>query len=149
MNVKIRTEAAQFPEKDYINGIFVAVCSLSLVHPWERLKPIRWITGVKIKQGYPGGFAKDALWFRVVWICLTVGPDSSSRWVGGILLYRLLTVPQPTKNTGFGLFTLLSRWLSYWSNIHSPPTSSRLNQIQRRQGISRIHPVIFNLWILS
>jgi hypothetical protein len=66
MNVKIRTEAAQFPEKDYINGIFVAVCSLSLVHPWERLKPIRWITGVKIKQGYPGGFAKDALWFRVV-----------------------------------------------------------------------------------
>jgi hypothetical protein len=25
MNVEIRTEAAQFPEKDYINGIFVAV----------------------------------------------------------------------------------------------------------------------------
>ncbi len=26
MNVEIRTEAAQFPEKEYINGIFVAVC---------------------------------------------------------------------------------------------------------------------------
>jgi hypothetical protein len=26
MNVKIGTEAAQFPEKEYINGIFVAVC---------------------------------------------------------------------------------------------------------------------------
>ncbi len=27
MNVEIRTEAAQFPEKEYINGVFVAVCS--------------------------------------------------------------------------------------------------------------------------
>jgi hypothetical protein len=27
MNVEIGTEAAQFPEKDYINGIFVAVCT--------------------------------------------------------------------------------------------------------------------------
>jgi hypothetical protein len=25
VNVEIRTEAAQFPEKEYINGIFVAV----------------------------------------------------------------------------------------------------------------------------
>ncbi len=27
MNVEIGTEAAQFPEKEYINGIFLAVCS--------------------------------------------------------------------------------------------------------------------------
>jgi hypothetical protein len=26
MNVEIGTEATQFPEKEYINGIFVAVC---------------------------------------------------------------------------------------------------------------------------
>ncbi len=26
MDVKIRTEAAQFPGKEYINGIFLAVC---------------------------------------------------------------------------------------------------------------------------
>jgi hypothetical protein len=26
MNVEIGTEAVQFPEKEYINGIFVAVC---------------------------------------------------------------------------------------------------------------------------
>ncbi len=26
MNVEIGTEAAQFPEKEYINGIFVEVC---------------------------------------------------------------------------------------------------------------------------
>jgi hypothetical protein len=26
MNVEIATEAAQFPEKEYINGIFLAVC---------------------------------------------------------------------------------------------------------------------------
>jgi hypothetical protein len=30
MNVEIRTEAAQFPEKEYINGIFLAVWSLDL-----------------------------------------------------------------------------------------------------------------------
>jgi hypothetical protein len=28
MNVEIGTEAAQFPEKEYINGIFFAVCVL-------------------------------------------------------------------------------------------------------------------------
>jgi hypothetical protein len=28
MNVEIGTEAAQFPEKEYTNGIFVAVCVL-------------------------------------------------------------------------------------------------------------------------
>jgi hypothetical protein len=26
MNVEVGTEAAQFPEKEYINGIFLAVC---------------------------------------------------------------------------------------------------------------------------
>jgi hypothetical protein len=29
MNVEIGTEAAQFPEKKYINGIFVAVCGMT------------------------------------------------------------------------------------------------------------------------
>jgi hypothetical protein len=28
MNVEIGAEAALFPEKDYINGIFVVVCTL-------------------------------------------------------------------------------------------------------------------------
>jgi hypothetical protein len=28
MNVEIGTEAAQFPEKEYINGIFLAVCTV-------------------------------------------------------------------------------------------------------------------------
>jgi hypothetical protein len=28
MNVKIGTEAEQFPEKEYINGIAVAVCAI-------------------------------------------------------------------------------------------------------------------------
>ena len=31
MNVEIGTEAAQFPEKGYINGIFIAVCTLYTV----------------------------------------------------------------------------------------------------------------------
>ncbi len=30
MNVEIGTEAAQFPGKEYINGIFVAVCNVKL-----------------------------------------------------------------------------------------------------------------------
>ncbi len=30
MNLEIRTEAAQFPEKEYINGILVAVCKCAL-----------------------------------------------------------------------------------------------------------------------
>jgi hypothetical protein len=29
MNVKIGTEAAQLPEKEYISGIFVAVCHIT------------------------------------------------------------------------------------------------------------------------
>ncbi len=33
MNVEIGTEAAQFPEKEYINGIFVAVWCSSNTHP--------------------------------------------------------------------------------------------------------------------
>ncbi len=32
MSVEIGTKAAQFPEKKYINGIFVAVCVLQYVH---------------------------------------------------------------------------------------------------------------------
>jgi hypothetical protein len=32
MNMEIGTEAAQFPEKEYINGIFIAV------HTWKRDK---------------------------------------------------------------------------------------------------------------
>jgi hypothetical protein len=30
MNVEMGTEAVQFPEKEYINGIFVVVCDISL-----------------------------------------------------------------------------------------------------------------------
>jgi hypothetical protein len=30
MNVEFGTEAAQFPEKEYINGIFVAVCPIDI-----------------------------------------------------------------------------------------------------------------------
>jgi hypothetical protein len=37
MNVKIGTEAAQIPEKEYINRIFVAVQSpVYFLHPWQR-----------------------------------------------------------------------------------------------------------------
>jgi hypothetical protein len=37
MNVQIRTEAAQFPEKEYINGIFVAVPPTALT-----LARVKW-----------------------------------------------------------------------------------------------------------
>jgi hypothetical protein len=37
MNVEIRTEAAQFPEKEYINGIFVAVYQTSVAGPIQNV----------------------------------------------------------------------------------------------------------------
>jgi hypothetical protein len=33
MNVEIGTEAAKFPEKEYINGIFLAECLMLLSQP--------------------------------------------------------------------------------------------------------------------
>jgi hypothetical protein len=38
MNVEIWTEAAQFPEKEYINGIFVAVWPCWLWHVSENIR---------------------------------------------------------------------------------------------------------------
>jgi hypothetical protein len=35
MNVAIGTEAEQFPEKEYTNGIFVAVCESNFVIVWS------------------------------------------------------------------------------------------------------------------
>ncbi len=40
MNVEILTEAAQFPEKEYINGIFIAVCPLCRV--WRTQSWLEW-----------------------------------------------------------------------------------------------------------
>jgi hypothetical protein len=48
MNVKIGTEAAQFPEKEYINVIFVAVPDLLLVSEWFAI--VEWFPGARIKQ---------------------------------------------------------------------------------------------------
>ncbi len=44
MNVEIGTEAAhsaQFPEKEYINGIFVAVCLTFTVEDHRNLDPLK------------------------------------------------------------------------------------------------------------
>jgi hypothetical protein len=40
MNVEIGTEAAQFPEKEYINGIFFAVYN-TLILIWHNTKIIK------------------------------------------------------------------------------------------------------------
>jgi hypothetical protein len=39
MNVETGTEAAQFPEKEYINGIFLAVLGPGITHQhiWEKI----------------------------------------------------------------------------------------------------------------
>jgi hypothetical protein len=42
MNVEIGAESALFPEKEYINGIAVAVQVMSLVSPYRELF---WCTG--------------------------------------------------------------------------------------------------------
>jgi hypothetical protein len=47
MNMEIGTEAAQFPEKEYINGIFLAVYC-SCVHRWHNLGGVfHWLAGGK------------------------------------------------------------------------------------------------------
>ncbi len=57
MNVKIGTEAALFPEKKYINGIFIAVWMLAVVQgrlvgcPPDILGKEAWITGIEGKEG--------------------------------------------------------------------------------------------------
>jgi hypothetical protein len=48
MNVEIGTEAAQFPEKEYINGIFVAV--LNAVRRKRKISDCRLI---KLKLSLP------------------------------------------------------------------------------------------------
>jgi hypothetical protein len=43
MNVEIRAEATQFPEKEYINGIFLAVCRRVVVPAYPHASP--WWAG--------------------------------------------------------------------------------------------------------
>ncbi len=49
MNVEIGSEAAQFPEKEYINGIFIAVChaNTAIGHSWKTIHwPLLYVYGV-------------------------------------------------------------------------------------------------------
>ncbi len=39
MNVEIETEAAQFPEKEYINGIFIAVQDIQRTNQCSYITP--------------------------------------------------------------------------------------------------------------
>jgi hypothetical protein len=51
MNVEIATEAAQFPEKEYINGIFVSVQARNrFLGSYKGLQiraPVRWTNAIK------------------------------------------------------------------------------------------------------
>ncbi len=60
MNVEIGAEAALFPEKEYISGIFVAV----YVHP----KVLYWLfhqTGVPYNKKYKYNVTYICLWFSL------------------------------------------------------------------------------------
>ncbi len=50
MNVEIGTEAAQFPEKEYINGIFFAVHAHNLPQGRKKTVPELWLE--KIRETY-------------------------------------------------------------------------------------------------
>jgi hypothetical protein len=52
MNVEIGTETAQFPEKEYINGIFLAVHTLMVHDLWCQYKAI---------GGFPGSTNNNCL----------------------------------------------------------------------------------------
>ncbi len=62
MNVKIGTEAAQFPEKEYINGIFVAVHGgqlyLMFDQKWSRLGKNTLIDPNNTKMGHSSRFLR-------------------------------------------------------------------------------------------
>ncbi len=102
--------------QDYINRIFDAVCSQFLGHPPLRAFKAYTVDyrcfgedcNVKTKQGYPGALQKmhcnSGLFEkeRKTRGSESACPNSFWGWVGGILLHRLLTEPQPTKKTGFG-----------------------------------------------
>ncbi len=49
MNVKIGTEAAQFPEKEYINGIFLAmyVAEKASWDPANRGQKLGWVLKIE------------------------------------------------------------------------------------------------------
>jgi hypothetical protein len=51
MNVDIGTEATQFPEKEYINGIFLAVCISRLREKIQATKPLKNKRTWYIRQG--------------------------------------------------------------------------------------------------
>ncbi len=51
MNVEMGTEAVQFPEKEYINGIFVSVCCIEVA---KNLVGQRWAHSAKTKQCLQG-----------------------------------------------------------------------------------------------
>jgi hypothetical protein len=64
MNVEIGTEAAQFPEKEYINGIFVAVRSDALTTPPDLIHSKIWFLRAAVKKQYsrPKEKIKYRLW---------------------------------------------------------------------------------------
>jgi hypothetical protein len=70
MNVEIGTEAAKFPEKEYINGIFVAVCvsGVTARAPWSRNpagQPL--CASLPSKEKRRRGFRKGLRCFRKEW----------------------------------------------------------------------------------
>jgi hypothetical protein len=62
MNVEIGTEAAQFPETEYINGNFVAVVSMCLIYTYK-LQCIIQCFVVSFQNSYGNLFKRILLGF--------------------------------------------------------------------------------------
>jgi hypothetical protein len=56
MNVEIGTEAAQFPEKEYVNGIFVAN---------DKPKCMKYEPILALSQGFQGLYLETRIWIRI------------------------------------------------------------------------------------
>ncbi len=59
MNVEIGAEAALFPDKEYISGIFVAVCSL--VGRYNNPIPTRFLAPID---------SKENIYLQIISLCL-------------------------------------------------------------------------------
>jgi hypothetical protein len=87
MNVEIGTEAAQFPEKEYISGIFLAV--------WP------------YKVAYPNSFQKEKeVRSREIRVCLLIRLSVIPNPKGSVL-DPFLFVSNPSRSMGFGSCTAL------------------------------------------
>jgi hypothetical protein len=88
MNVEIRTEAAQFPQKEYINGIFLAV--------WDRVSSSAVALKNRLTQLVSHKSQKSSWVTYLYYVCSILRATPWSRgWFHGLVGWALM-MPRPS-----------------------------------------------------